>query len=432
MIRKFSFGRLLLAGVAFASILLLSTAQPLQAQPDFEFAKQWGNSNPIDFVEITSMTTNNAGEQIIAGQFKGNIDFDPGVGTYILSSSAGGTKDVFVLKLNVSGDFIWAGKIGNDLLDEQIGKVVTDNADNVYICGAFLGNIPFDFGSGFYLNSTSSETGFIAKYNTSGGIVYAKMIGEDLTSGTSTSLVKSVAVDKVTEEVYITGNAKGEVDLDPNGGVYGFLTSGTGAYYSAFTSKLDPGGNFLWANIFTTTTHSFASDIFWGADNNVYVLGVFEGSTPIFVNPAQGTDICLFKMNPGSGITWAKNMGGAGNDIGVGLAGDNNYVYVTGRYINSTFDFDIDNGGLTLGLENYWRGFLYQIDFSGTGSVAHPIGFGSGDTYATCIAANNNGVYVGGFYTIVIRVPGAGSAINAVGAEDGFVYKFNPSAAPLW
>ena len=38
--------------------------------------------------------------------FEGTVDFDPGSGVFNLSD--GGGKDAFVLKLDNSGDFIWA------------------------------------------------------------------------------------------------------------------------------------------------------------------------------------------------------------------------------------------------------------------------------------------------------------------------------------
>src|SRR5690554_964869 len=59
----------------------------------------------------------NSGDIIYTGSFMGTVDFDPGLGTYELSSSGYTTPpyispDVFVSKLDENGSFLWAKSLG--------------------------------------------------------------------------------------------------------------------------------------------------------------------------------------------------------------------------------------------------------------------------------------------------------------------------------
>ena len=46
------------------------------------------------------------------GGYGGRVDFDPGPGTAYLTSVAGAGGDVFVLKLDAGGNFLWARSMG--------------------------------------------------------------------------------------------------------------------------------------------------------------------------------------------------------------------------------------------------------------------------------------------------------------------------------
>ncbi len=48
----------------------------------------------------------------VTGQFSNSVDFDPGDGKFNLTSA--GLADVFILKMDVSGNFIWAKSIGGE------------------------------------------------------------------------------------------------------------------------------------------------------------------------------------------------------------------------------------------------------------------------------------------------------------------------------
>ena len=68
--------------------------------------------------------------------------------------SSGGSWDIFVLKLNASGNFVWAKQLGGTAQDRG-ESIVVDVYGNVYTTGWFEGTADFNPGSGTY-NLTSA------------------------------------------------------------------------------------------------------------------------------------------------------------------------------------------------------------------------------------------------------------------------------------
>lgn len=70
----------------------------------------------------------------MAGYFQGKCDFDPSLDTSELSSK--GVNDVFVVKLDEDGQFIWVKHVGGRF-DDQVSSVLV-NADNqIVLTGNF-------------------------------------------------------------------------------------------------------------------------------------------------------------------------------------------------------------------------------------------------------------------------------------------------------
>jgi hypothetical protein len=88
------------------------------------------------------------------GSFCSTVDFNPGAGTYNLTS--GGTTDVFITKLDLSCNFVWAKQFGGGGI-EMGSSIVIDDTQNVISSGTFTLNADFDPGTAT-LNLTSAGT----------------------------------------------------------------------------------------------------------------------------------------------------------------------------------------------------------------------------------------------------------------------------------
>ena len=119
-----------------ASFLL---ATNLKAQT-FEWAKSFGGSSSD---EGNSITVDISGNVYTIGNFRNTVDFDPGVGTANLTST--GSSDIFVQKLDASGNYLWTKSIGGNLGD--IGySISVDASGNVHTTGSFRNTVDFDLG----------------------------------------------------------------------------------------------------------------------------------------------------------------------------------------------------------------------------------------------------------------------------------------------
>ncbi|MCP4589121.1 MAG: hypothetical protein GY842_00110, partial [bacterium] len=125
---------------------------------DFVWAKRMGGSS-IDRGE--RIAVDGAGNVYTTGVFEGTADFDPGPGTFNLSSA--GSSDIFVSKFDSAGDFVWAKRMGGMSLDSGYG-IAVDGAGNVYTTGYFRNTVDFDPGTGtFNLTSAGQADVFVSK-----------------------------------------------------------------------------------------------------------------------------------------------------------------------------------------------------------------------------------------------------------------------------
>jgi len=130
----------------------------LDAAGNFLWAKQSGGpSNDIGY----AIGLDAAGNVYTTGIFRGTADFDPGPGTYNLTSA--GIDDIFISKLDGAGNFVWAKSVGGPS-GEQPGSIAVDAAGNVYIAGSFNDIVDLDPGPGTVtLTPIGSTDGFVIK-----------------------------------------------------------------------------------------------------------------------------------------------------------------------------------------------------------------------------------------------------------------------------
>lgn len=74
------------------------------------------------------------GNLYVTGHFSGTVDFNPGSEVYSVTSA--GEEDVYVLKLNDAGNFVWAVTLGGSAKDVPTG-IAVDGAGTVSVVGYF-------------------------------------------------------------------------------------------------------------------------------------------------------------------------------------------------------------------------------------------------------------------------------------------------------
>ena len=198
----------------------------LDANGNFIWAKQIGG---FDGDYGNAIVANPSGEVYITGFFSNPVDFDPGVGTFTLSTIGAIDRDIFILKLDALGNFAWAKQIGNTQNDYGY-NIALDGGGNVYSTGFFQGNVDFDPGAGtFSLSSYGVEDVFISKLDALGNFVWARQLG-----GSNSDIGYGLYLDS-SNDVFTCGNFLAAADFDPGLSTYSLTPFGSS---DIFISKL--------------------------------------------------------------------------------------------------------------------------------------------------------------------------------------------------
>lgn len=332
----------------------------LDTDGNFIWAKRIGGTLAADGYSIA---VDASGNVYTTGFFVGTVDFDPGIGIFNLSSA--GIEDIFISKLDSTGNFVWAKRMGGT--DGDVGhSIAVDASGNVYTTGDFWGTVDFNPGSGtFNLSSAGNDDIFISKLNASGNFVWAKRMG-----GTGFDVGQSIAVD-ASGNAYTTGFFRGTVDFDPGAGTFNLSSAGSD---DVFISKLDASGNLVWARRMGGTSFDAGNAIKVDASGNVYTTGYFRGTVDfdpgagvVNLSSAGTDDVFVSKLDASGNFVWAKKMGGSSTDVGYSIAVDaNGNVYTSGGF-RGTADFDPEVGTFNLtsaGIEDI---FVHKISQTVTG-----------------------------------------------------------------
>ncbi len=180
----------------------------LDAAWDYVWAVRFGSS----FVENAGqLAVDASGAPVLMGTFQGNVDFDPGAGSTVLTGF--GDSDVFVVKLAADSTFEFARRIGGQ--STVIGAGLSlDAAGGMYFGGYFAFTIDADPGPGTAnLTSNGSGDAFLIRLDANGDYVWGRSVGD---TGLEEAFSSALAPNG---NVYLAGRFEDTVDFDPGAGV---------------------------------------------------------------------------------------------------------------------------------------------------------------------------------------------------------------------
>ncbi len=297
----------------------------------------------------SSMKVDAFGNSYITGGYSGALDFDPNPFSSAIQTTAG-FSDVFVLKLDLNGNYAWAKSMGGPFYDSGI-SINIDMLGNVLTTGYFAGSADFDPSPSttFSLTDNGNNSTFISKLDANGDYVAAY----GLISTASSYVIGQSLITDNSGNIYITGILNGSADFNPD---ISFASIDTSAGANdVFVSKLSSTGNFLWAKIMGGASIEVPYSITLDQDNNVYTTGNFQGSSDFDPNGGVynltslgGNDIFISKLDPFGNFLCAGSMGGIGNDIGRSIHIDAiGNIHNSGNY-EAVCDFDPTPGTFTV------------------------------------------------------------------------------------
>lgn len=372
---------------------------------------------------VFAITTDLNGNILITGNYWGTTDFDPGKAETSFTSK--GKSDVYVLKLDSLGNFLWARTFGGSEYENSLA-VTTDNLGNIYTTGYFSGIVNFSHNnSSITLSSNGLDDIFVQKIDPDGTLAWAKPFG-----GKYSDRGRSISVDK-EGNIYTTGYFIGTSDLDPGAQITTFTSMG---FSDVFIQKMDASGNFLWAKSFGGSSADFGQTIKLDISGNIFVAGCFYetvdfdlGDDQSIKTSAGRLDIFVQKLDSNGSLIWIKSFGGSEpdyiSDINIDALGN---IYTTG-YFSGKCDFAPEEQVSSVKSNGSFDIFIQKFDKSGNFQWSKTYGGIAGDeANSICIDKKGNSYVTGSFYETVDFYDNNGvTTYTSVGLSDIFIIKLN-------
>lgn len=337
-----------------------------------------------------------AGNVYVCGVFKNSANFS---GQTVNSN---GSSDMFLAKYSPNGDLIWV-KTAGAAWDEGAWGLTIDNAGKIFVVGEFNASVNF---GGIQLNTTGNADAFIVRFNSGGGVEWAKKAG-----GNGVDRARAVGTDG--SNIFITGQFGGAA-------YFGSTTRYAADASDIFIAALNNSGSFLWATSAGGQADApedlgfeSGSAICAGPGGSVYATGaILNGGTfgSTTLNAYSRTDIFLAKLKNGSGS-------GSGGGDGGGGSGTTTELIASG----SSWKY-LDNGS---NQGTAWRTPSYSDASWKTGNAQ--LGYGDGDE-ATVVGYGSNPnnrfitTYFRKTFTIVNKSSITGLELSLIRDDGAVVY----------
>lgn len=349
-----------------------------------------------------------AGNSYITGYFTSACNFGS---TTLLSN---GIDDVFLAKLDATGQYVWAQKAGGTGSERGL-SIKTDAAGNSYITGYFYGSSTF---GSITINSAGAQDAFIAKYDNAGTCLWAKSAG-----GAGPDIGNGITVDN-SGNVIVTGEFTGTSTFGA-----AVLTSMNGST-DVFTTKLDGNGNFLWTKKGSAHLTDRGIDVTSDNSGNIYITGQFSDTITfdvVHLNNMQNA-VFIVKYDASGNEVWYRKIGAGAMNVSNSIVSDGTGVYVVGDFQGTITFF----GTVNVNLTSSWVNGIFLAKYDASGNVIWNVAEGSDSPVtARTVGVNGTDLTIGGHFKCTFDsysdryMP---ANFNSSGYWDVFTGKYNASS----
>lgn len=373
---------------------------------------------------IFEMDIDSAGNIYCTGLFWQTVDFDPGLGVENRTAMSG-ERDIFILKLDENGEFVWVKTIGGPEIDSGADLFIDDD-ENIYLLGYYSDSVDFDPGDNIsMLYTPNGYSNYLLKLDAQGDFVWAKNVIDE---SAGIAYFSYITFDSEWN-IYLGGISSGSVDFDPGIDEDILIANAT----DICIMKLDSSGNYLWAKVFGGSFADECNDIICDNNDDVIITGEYRGYSdfdpgPDTYNlPANGNSYEVFvaKLSSDGELIWASPIYGYLSEFCKSVALDQyNNIYITGSF-HFTTDFDpSDEENEITSNSNSFDFFIVKL--SELGQLIWVETYGDVDEeLAYYIHVKNDDIYVTGLYSEPFTIGSDDSSlVETLGVYDIFIAKF--------
>lgn len=312
---------------------------------------------------MNALSLDRANNILVAGEFEGTVDFDPGDGVTQLTTPVNGASNSYqgyFAKFDNNGSLSWVKtfEVTGDYSYSNLSDIKADGNNNVIVTGDFYtsttGTIDLNAGTGTAI-LTADGTGddiFLLKYTGEGDYLWHVDINEtlqedegsiaidesdniyfgyslydpDLEGSGSLKIVKydansneiwtvngnspgyeSSRVVVNNDNVFLLGSFDSSITLT---GTTGTATLTGGSDETPFVAEFDQAGALHWAKGFETSGYGFLFGLTTTSTNDIVISGMYEGSMDL--NPGAetfeqffpGESTCFIKLSSSGDFIW--------------------------------------------------------------------------------------------------------------------------------
>jgi hypothetical protein len=358
--------------------------------------------------EVTSMGIDEVGDIVLAGYFGSTIT----IGGSTLYAQ--GAFDYFLVKIDVTGQPLWAKRFGsadNDSASFPIQVAVTKTGQ-IALAGAVDGEI--DFGGGPLMPGPAQHDFdvFVVRFDDQGNHLWSGRYG----TSPRPQVATQVAIDP-GGDVVLAGWFQGSLDF---GG--GPLSSGSATTQNGYVAKLAGGsGAYVWAEAFDATQSTDVGALAADTSGNLILAGNLDGSLDFGGSSLDGYGLYLARLDGTGSYQWGRACPATGSSFGTAATFDRN----GDALVAGTFGGSIQFGASpSLDDASNVGGFLVKLDPTGNARWAKAL--------PTTVVATDGmaDIVVAGGFTETVDL--GGGPLASAGGKDILLGKLDPTGAPVW
>ena len=249
------------------------------------------------------LKTDKSGNIYIGGHYIGTIYPNPT--NKSTSMTAKSLHDIFFIKWDAAGNYIWSKSFGDTGYDVFGAMDIDQVSGSVYISGQFSGSVDFNAKSApakTLVADGGNWDGFFAKYDGSGNCLWAKRIG-----GTGSDNVGALSVDGLGN-LFVGGMFQNTANFDAGASNLSLTSAGN---YDGFIMKLDTLGSFKWVKQIGGLGNDWAVGVAATGDGNIFAAGGFTFDAAVSDNTTtltavNGYDAWMYKSSATTAINELK------------------------------------------------------------------------------------------------------------------------------